>query len=243
MTLDARLAWSPRKNLEFAIVGQNLLDDRHPEFSPTFIGTQKTEVEKKCLWHGGMALLKTLTRLARKHRFRAWLFIPVILFLGAAKLCSETAASPEYQIKAVFLFNFAQFVEWPPKAFPDPQTPVVIGVLGEDPFGAYLDETLRGEKTNGRPLVVQRYRRASEIKVCHVLFISRSEEGRLEQILASLKGRNVLTVADSNDFAARGGMVQFFTDKKVRMRINLEAAKAANLKISSKLLRVAETVP
>lgn len=190
-----------------------------------------------------MALLKTLTRLARKHRFQAWLFIPAILFFGAARLGSETAAAPDYQIKAVFLFNFAQFVEWPPKAFPDSQAHVVIAVLGEDPFGSYLDETILGEKANGHPLVVQRYRRASEIKVCHVLFISRSEEGRLEQILASLKGRNVLTVADSNDFAARGGMVQFFTDKKVRMRINLEAVKAANLKISSKLLRVAETVP
>jgi hypothetical protein len=81
-----------------------------------------------------------------------------------------------------------------------------------------------------------------EIKTCHVLFISRSETDRLEQILASVKGRNILTVGDAEDFALRGGMIQLVTEKnKIRMRINLEAVKAAGLTISSKLLRVAET--
>src|SRR5204863_5659033 len=106
------------------------------------------------------------------------------------------AQSKEYQIKAVFLFNFAQFVDWPANAFPEAQTPLVIGVLGEDPFGSYLDETVRGEKVNNRPLVVRRYRRVDEIKTCHVLFISRSEANRLEQIFSGLKGRNILTVGD-----------------------------------------------
>jgi hypothetical protein len=140
------------------------------------------------------------------------------------------------------LFNFAQFVDWPPKAFPEAQTPLVIGILGEDLFGSYLDETVRGEKVNDRPLVVQRYHRIGEIKTCHVLFISRSESARLEEILASLKGRSILTVGDTDDFALRGGMIRFVTEKnKIRMRINLEAVKAANLTISSKLLRLAET--
>jgi len=148
----------------------------------------------------------------------------------------------EYQVKAVFLFNFAQFVDWPPKAFPETQTALVIGVLGENPFGTYLDETVRGEKVKDRPLVVQRYRRVGEIKTCHVLFISRSETDRLEQIIASVKGRNILTAGDAEDFALRGGMIQLVTEKnKIRMRINLQAVKAANLTISSKLLRVAET--
>lgn len=153
------------------------------------------------------------------------------------------AQSKEYQIKAVFLFNFAQFVDWPTNAFPEAQTPLVIGVLGEDPFGSYLDETVRGEKVNNRPLIVQRYRRADEIKSCHILFISRSETDRLEAIFNGLKGRNILTVGDYEGFAQRGGMIRFFTEKnKVRLRIGLEAAKAANLTISSKLLRPAEIV-
>jgi hypothetical protein len=177
-----------------------------------------------------------------KHHFGRCFVISAVLLSSGPRLSAET--SPEYQVKAVFLFNFAQFVDWPPKAFPEPQTPLVIGVLGEDPFGTYLDETVRGENVNNRPLVVQRYRRIGDIKTCHVLFINRSETDRLEQILASLKGRNILTVGDTDDFAQRGGMIQLVTEKnKIRMRINLEVVKAANLTISSKLLRVAETKP
>jgi hypothetical protein len=179
-----------------------------------------------------------------KHQSVRWLVASVFLLLSGLKLSAQTPTSPEYQVKAVFLFNFAQFVDWPPKAFPEAQTPLVIGVLGEDPFSTYLDETVRGEKVNDRPLVVQRYRRTGDIKTCHVLFISRSETDRLEQILASLRGRNILTVGDTDDFAQRGGMIQLVTEKnKIRMRINLEVVKAANLTISSKLLRVAETKP
>ncbi len=173
--------------------------------------------------------------------FTRWWWVSILLFVGSLKLSAQTAIPPEYEIKAVFLFNFARFVDWPAKTFPDADAPFVIGVLGEDPFGSYLDETLRGEKVNGRPLAVQRYRRVGEIRACQVLFISRSEADRLEQILASLRGRGILTVGDTDDFAARGGMIRLATEKnKVRMRINLDVVKAANLAISSKLLRVAE---
>lgn len=166
-----------------------------------------------------------------------------LFFWPAQDLPAETAGPTEYQIKAVFLFNFTQFVDWPPTAFSDAQTPLIIGVLGDDPFGAYLDETLRGERAKERPLVVQRYRRPAEIKACHVLFISRSESARLDEILASLRGRNILTVGDFEGFAKRGGMMRFLTQgNKTRLRINLEAAKAANLTISSKLLRPAEII-
>ncbi len=115
------------------------------------------------------------------------------------------------------------------------------GLLKHFPTPIHLDETVRGEKVNGHPLTVQRYRRVGEIRACQVLFISRSEADRLEQILASLRGRSILTVGDTDDFAARGGMIRLATERnKVRMRINLDAVKAANLAISSKLLRVAE---
>ena len=172
-----------------------------------------------------------------------WIVLFVLLFSSGPSLTAQAAPSAEYQLKAVFLFNFAQFVEWPTEAFPQEHTPLIIGVLGEDPFGAYLDETVRGEKVNDRPLAVQRYRRVDEIKTCHILFISRSEGDRLEPIFASLRGRNTLTVGDAVGFAQRGGMIRFVTEKnKIRLRINLEAAKAAHLTISSKLLRPAEIV-
>jgi hypothetical protein len=157
---------------------------------------------------------------------------------------AQSSPDPEYQLKAVFLFNFAQFVEWPASAFPSPETPLVIGVLGEDPFGPYLDETVRGEMVNDRPLVVRRYRSVEEITTCHILFISRREVGHLKDILDSLRGRSVLTVSDADRFASRGGMIRFVTDHhRIRFRINLEAARAASLTLSSKLLRAAQIVP
>ncbi len=187
-----------------------------------------------------MALLRAAA-LAHPGLLRCGWMVILLLVGGSLKLSAQPAASAEYQIKAVFLFNFARFVDWPAKAFPDADSPFVIGILGDDPFGSYLDETVRGEKVNGHPLTVQRYRRAGEIRACQVLFISRSEADRLEQILASLRGRSILTVGDTDDFAARGGMIRLATERnKVRMRINLDAVKAANLAISSKLLRVAE---
>jgi hypothetical protein len=182
-----------------------------------------------------MALLR---RVARTSCIACGLWL-----LGGLDVSAQTAPSREYQIKAVFLFNFAQFVEWPPAAFVGANTPLVIGVLGENPFGTYLDETVRAEKVNNRPLEVQRYRQVDEIDTCHVLFISRSEANRLGQILANLKGRSILMVGDVDDFVRRGGMVQLTTaQNKVRLMINADAAKAANLTISSKLLRSAEVV-
>src|ERR1700694_3672624 len=175
-----------------------------------------------------MALLRgvahTSRRRDRQGQLRSRLIIWVLLLSSGLTLRGQAPISPEHQVKAVFLFNFAQFVEWPPKAFPEAQTPLIIGVLGEDPFGSYLDETVRGEKVNNRPLVVQRYRRVGEIKICHVLFISRSETDRLEQVLASVKGRSILTVGDADDFIARGGMIRLVTERnKIRIRINLAA--------------------
>jgi hypothetical protein len=147
---------------------------------------------------------------------------------------------PEYQIKAVFLFNFTQFVEWPASAFADPAAPLIIGVLGEDPFGAQLDDAVRDEKIGLRPLVVRRYQRVDEIAECHLLFISGSEAGQLPKIMARLKGRSMLTVGDTAGFNRLGGMVRFVTENnKIRLRINVEAAKAAGLVLSSKLLRPA----
>ncbi len=172
-----------------------------------------------------------------------WLAACVWLLTISPALLAQTAPVREYQVKAVFLFNFAQFVRWPPETFPAPQTPLVIGVLGDDPFGPALDEAVRGEQVNNHPLLIQRYHRVEEIRDCQILFISQSESGRLDQIFDRLKGRSILTVGDADEFTHRGGMIRFVTEKnRVRLRVNLEVAKASNLAISSKLLRPAEIV-
>jgi len=179
---------------------------------------------------------------------RRWQAVVACLLLSGLAWSAPTAptaatATRKYEVKAVFLFNFTQFVEWPADTFARVNTPLVIGVLGDDPFGAYLDETVRGETANGRPLVVVRYRRVQEIGDCQVLFISRSETDRLEQIVASLVGKPVLTVGDVEGFARRGGMIELATIVgKIQLRINLQAAKATQLTISSKLLRPAKIV-
>ena len=124
----------------------------------------------------------------------------------------------------------------------DSAAPLVIGTLGDDPFGGFLDATVRGEHLGARPFVVRRFGRVEDIKACDILFISQSEGNRLEPILAGLENRPILTVSDIDRFAERGGMIGFVTDRHIRLRINLQTAHAAHLTISSKLLRVAEMV-
>jgi hypothetical protein len=156
-------------------------------------------------------------------------------------VCAATA--PEYQVKAAFLFNFTQFVEWPADAFNAVGSPLIIGVLGQDPFGNFLDETVRGESVNNRGLQVRRFSRVEDVDNCQVLFISNSETARLPQILDKLKGKSILTVGEADDFARRGGIIRFaMVANKIRLHINVEAAKEASLTISSKLLRPAEIV-
>lgn len=152
------------------------------------------------------------------------------------------ATIDEREVKAVFLFNFAQFVDWPPTAFDSPESPIVIGVLGDDPFGRLLDEVVQSEVVRGRQLTVMRFRRVGEIKTCHVLFISPSEEGMNDQILTALGSRPILTVGETPRFT-NNGMVRLLTDRnRVRLEINLGLVKAAGLTINSNLLRAARIV-
>lgn len=151
-------------------------------------------------------------------------------------------ATSEYQLKAVFLFNFAQFVEWPASVFARPEDPVIIGVLGIDPFGADLDAVLDGEEVSGRPLIVHRYKSAAEIQHCHLLFIPRTQTD-VRQILGELQGRPILTVGETAEFIDAGGMIRFVTEgSRIRLHINLRAADAAQLRLSSKLLRSSQIV-
>lgn len=168
----------------------------------------------------------------------------IALIAGAVLLMGNVCAAPgEYQVKAVFLFNFSRFVEWPPSAFAGPDAPFVIGVFGYDPFGRQLDEATRGETVNGRPLVVRRVRNAVEAADCQILFVHHSEGAHLGAIIAALNHRSTLTVSDLDGAAQRGAMITLATEKnRVRLRVNVDSARAAQLTISSKLLRSTEIV-
>jgi YfiR/HmsC-like len=167
--------------------------------------------------------------------------------LGLLWMLSFSAADAEilaeYRIKAVFLFNFAQFVEWPPQAFLEPQAPFVIGIFGADPFGAELDSVIRGETVGQRHLSIARFRSLGELQHCNILYISRTEIVRLPQILATVAGRSILTVSDADDVEQSGVMIRLLNQRgHIRMQIDVGAAKRGNLLISSKLLRPAQIV-
>jgi hypothetical protein len=186
-----------------------------------------------------MAFLRSNGRGALRRLARCLLMLAL---LGAAD-ARAAAPSREYQLKAIFLFNFSQFVAWPSGSLGGGQSPFVVGVLGDDPFGDYLDATVVGERVGTHPMVVRRYGSVDDIGDCQVLFISGSEAGRLGRIIARLGGRKILTVGDTEGFCRMGGMVRFVTEQgRIRLRIDVEAARSAGLTISSKLLRAAAIV-
>ena len=167
-----------------------------------------------------------------------------VAFVFPAQLAwTQSRPTTEYEVKAAFLFNFAKFIEWPPNGFASPQSPMAICVLGENPFGNILDDTLGGKMIGNRPLEARRLRDKAEARHCQVVFVSSSESARLAEIIESLRGANVLLVGESNGFAASGGTIQFtIGDSRVRFTINIDAVNRANLMFSSKLLSLAKIV-
>jgi hypothetical protein len=151
--------------------------------------------------------------------------------------------SKEYQIKAAFLFNFAQFVQWPSASFTNDNAPFCIGILGDDPFGAALEETIQGETINSRKLRVQRARNFDDLQGCQLIFVSKSEESRLGEIFSKLDSKPILTVSDIDSFAQNGGAINFYLQgNKVRFEINPSSVHRGGLKISSQLLSLGKIV-
>jgi hypothetical protein len=175
------------------------------------------------------------------------LLVSILLLACCVVMPPAFAAEPakkagEYEVKAVFLYNFARFVEWPETAFTNSEAPFVIVVAGEDPFGQALDDAVAGEQVRNRRLIVKRIRSSDPIPDCHLLFISRSEKDRLAEISRGLRRQPTLIVADTPRGAERGAMVNLVVQDSVRMEINQLAAEAAGLHISSKLLGLAKIV-
>jgi len=145
----------------------------------------------------------------------------------------------EYEIKGAFLFKFGAFVEWPAGTFATPSAPLIIGILGDDPFGPKLDQIVQGHTIDGRPVVIWRAQQIGALKDVHILFIGQSERGRIGAILPSLQGK-MLIVAE---FAHPAIIINFVTENnKVRFDVNLDQAERIGLKLSSKLLSVARVV-
>lgn len=144
----------------------------------------------------------------------------------------------QYRVKAAFLFNFAKFVEWPASSFNAPSAPLDVCVIGVDPFGSTLDETLRGRLVAGHTLVVRRI--AEPDPSCHVLFVSDSERQRLAFIADQLRSASVLTVSEDEGFIAAGGMIELVTDgDSVQFNISPSAVEKSGLRASARLIALA----
>ena len=159
---------------------------------------------------------------------------------------SDPSDSSEYLIKAGFIYNFAKFVEWPATAFTEAESPIVIGVIGVDPFGSLIDRIVEDKKIGSHGFVVKRFKWGKdlkELKDCKILFISPSERAHIDEILQLVKGLPILTVGETPGFAERGGMIRFtLEDNRVRFEVNVEAARQADLNISSRLLTLAKII-
>lgn len=159
-------------------------------------------------------------------------------------LTASTTSATEYEVKAAFLYSFAKYVQWPDEALGRPDEPFLIGVLGADPFGRVLDDTLEGKAILGHPVAVTRFVRLEDAVRAHILFVAGSDAPEQAQVLKALRGRPILSAGESEEFAERGGIVGFRTqEKRVRFDINLDRAEESRLRISSQLLKLATIVP
>ena len=178
-------------------------------------------------------------------RLRLLITVAMVILpsLGFEAHAQDSSVSSEYLIKAGFIYNFANLVQWPSNAFTQPDSPIVIGILGEDRFGTVLDRALAGKKVNGRIFLVKRLKSVTDLKECHIVFVSSSEMAHLAEAIHLVKGMPILTIGEIPGFARRGGIINLvLEDNKVHFEVNVEAAKEADLNISSRLLALARIV-
>jgi hypothetical protein len=177
----------------------------------------------------------------RTQIFRIIFFITIINF--SLPKISIAQSEVEYKLKAAYLLNFLEFIEFPANAFKTPVSPVVITILGKDPFGKIIDEIVSGEKIRNHPIVVKRIQTLNNLDNCHVLFISSSEKDNIYSILRKTKDSPVLTISDVEGFGKLGLGINFYLESsKIRFEINLTPLLESDIKVSSKLLRLAKVI-
>jgi hypothetical protein len=163
-----------------------------------------------------------------------------MLFAAGSALAQEIE---EYRLKAAVLYNFAKFVEWPKESFSNLRDPIVSCIMGQSPVGVALEREAGGKMIDERKFIIRNVSDLHHLAGCQILFVSSSERNRLRSILDEVAGRGVLTVGETDGFASRGGVVNFkLAGNKIRIQINVEAAQRERLRISSRLLSLAELV-
>jgi YfiR/HmsC-like len=180
-----------------------------------------------------------------RRRFAQAAVVILLALLGITRPASaidSSPRSPEYLIKAAYLYNFAMFVEWPSDAFARPDSSVVIGVVGADPFGWALDRTVHEKKIGKRPIIIERLQWGQDPRRCHIVFVGGADTARLNELATRLEGAPTLLVTDGDAARHRSAISFVVIDNKVGFEVNLEQASRARLSISSKLLNLARLV-
>jgi len=196
-----------------------------------------------CLWMS--RFLSRVIRSGTAGRLAALLIFAVVLLAGKVPALAQDEAPMDYQVKAAFLVNFPKYVDWPATALPANNSPITVAIFGDDNVANEFEVMIsEGKVVDGHPIVLKRITKEEEIgKDCQILFIGASEQHRTSAILERLKGSETLTVGESPDFLDKGGVINLVRQgRKVRLQVNLNAAKEAHLRISSRLLVVADVV-
>ena len=189
------------------------------------------------------AIQKLNLRMTSRFQLAMALLGLMVFLAGAGTGFCDEVQFTEYQVKALFLMNFTKYVDWPADAFAGTNTPMVIGVYGDNLFGEDLPKTVAGRKVANRDIVIRQIESTNDLAQCQIVFISNSEKKHLGEILDKLKALPVLTVGESEQFTKLGGMINFVKkDGTIHFEVNLAAAHLAQLRISSKLLTVADKV-
>ncbi|HMT28818.1 MAG TPA: YfiR family protein [Bacteroidia bacterium] len=147
----------------------------------------------------------------------------------------------EYEVKAVFIYNFTKFISWPEAAFSSPSEPFIIGIIGSNPFDGYLTNVVANEKVDTHPIEIKVFNSIKEIDKCHILYIQSNDVDFIRKVLTTIGNTSVLTVNESDIFSRLGGHIRFLKENnKIRFQINTNSAKNSKLQISSKLLSIAK---
>lgn len=172
-----------------------------------------------------------------------WLACGIIGLHSVAIQAQVLETENAFKIKAAFLLNFAKYTEWPPSVFLATNSPVRIGILGEDPFGEIMEATVKGRLVHERSVVIQRGRRADELLDCHIVYVSSSESSRIPGIVAEFKAKPTLLVGDDPDFLNRGGMIHFrIKQGRMGFAVHLDTVRSAGLTVRSRMLDSASEV-
>jgi hypothetical protein len=164
-------------------------------------------------------------------------------WMERAASAADSADALEHRVKAAYLYKFAGYVDWPAAAFADADTPITFGVIGSEPLASELSAVVAGRTINNRNLSVRRLKAGDALTGVHILFVGTAESSRLGQLARSARPHAVLTVSESEGALDQGSVINFIvSDRRVRFEVALDSAEKSGIRLSSRLLAVAQQV-